>query len=159
MPHEWPRRFVPEFDQVWARLRGDWTWLVLLPAERGFSTARIAQSLSDAGQRLSAEKIGVVEAAGVDLDSASQLIGQFGSTKGARGTWLRGDDGGATSLPPGRTLVALESPLDNPLALPVALAADGIVLCVRKGQSKLAEVRQTIAAVGEDRIVCCILTA
>ena len=55
------------------------------------------------------------------------------------------------------TFCSPESPLANPLALPIALASDGVVLCVRRGHDRLASVRETIHAVGANRVICCVL--
>lgn len=154
----------PGYDQlhlVWVQLRKPWTWLALVPADPDFSTARLAQALSDVGARLSVQEIGCVEAVDVDLDSASQLIGRLGSAHGGADAWPAGAGQQFASEswgpPAARTLVALESPLKNPLALTVALAADGVILCVRRGQTRLADLRATVETVGADRIVCTLL--
>jgi hypothetical protein len=72
--------------------------------------------------------------------------------------WSSNGLASSTYAPPiTKTIVALDSPLANPLALPIALAADGVVLCVRRGRDRTASVRDTIQSVGTDRILCCVL--
>jgi hypothetical protein len=146
--------------EAWAHLRGNWSWIAVVPADRASSAIPLAQGLCDAGTRLSLDDIWLVEANSINLDRASQLVAQFGAAQpgGPQGS-LRRDlrTPAPRAMPARRAIVALDSPLANPLALPVALAADGVVLCVRRGTSRLSDVRQTIDTVGIDRILCCII--
>lgn len=157
---EWPPEEGLDLELAWVQLRGNWSWLVLVPAEPSDSTASIASSLSRVGARLSPHPIECIDASNVDLDLASRLVARLGS-RGSRSGWTTGggqpfpSSNGAE--PRVKTLVALESPLKNPLALPVALAADGVVLCVRRGRDKLSSLRETIRALGADGIFCCLL--
>jgi hypothetical protein len=144
---------------VWLQLRGDWAWMAVVPAEPDFSTAELSHTLSRVGAQLSGAPVHFVEAVNVDLDSSAWLIGRLGSSVGESQAWQRRDPSGSPNWtqPTARTIVALESPLANPLALPVALAADGVILCVRRGRSRVSSVRNTISAVGADRIRCAVL--
>jgi hypothetical protein len=161
MPADLPPKFLHQLKVAWLQLRGKWSWLAMVPGERDLSTAGIARALCSVASQLSIDPIGFVEAKDVDLDTASRLIGQLGSANAsvnARPIFSRPLLSADNSEPQvTQWIVALESPLANPLALPVALAADGVVLCVRRGRSTIAEVRQTIEAVGADRVVCCLL--
>ncbi len=141
-------------------MRGDWSWLVVVPGEAGFSTAALTQGLCQVGSRLSLAPVDFIEATNVDLDSASRLIGELGTANSSSNAWPGSAEEPASSswnARSKRAIVALESPVSNPLALPVALAADGAVLCVRRERSRLSEVRRTVEAIGRDRIRCCIL--
>jgi hypothetical protein len=161
----WRARHPPEEEEqdlnlVWAQLRGNWNWLVLVPAESSDSTVDIARSLSHVGARLSPYPIECIEASDVDLDIASRLVGRLGSRGSGFGWAARSGQPFSPlngSEPRVKTLVALESPLKNSLALPVALAADGVVICIRRSRDKLSSLRETIDAVGADRIACCLL--
>jgi hypothetical protein len=149
-----------ELNLVWAQLRGDWSWLALVRAEPGESPAPIARALCQIGARLSPYPVEFLEAKEVDLDSSCRLIGRLGTAAAAGSGWDlpgRPRNGPDWALPIVKTIVALESPLANSLALPLALAADGVVLCVRRGHDRLSSVRETIAAVGAQRIICCVL--
>jgi hypothetical protein len=144
---------------VWLQLRGDWAWMVVVPAEPDFSTAEFSHMLSRVGAQLSGTSVHFIEAVNVDLDSSAWLIGRLGSSVGESQAWQRRDPSASPNWtqPIARSIVALESPLANPLALPVALAADGVILCVRRGRSRVSSVRNTISAVGADRIRCTVL--
>lgn len=156
-----PARTVAQLEQAWIQLRGKWSWLAVVPGDRSLSVARVGRALCSVASRLSVNPIRFLEARDVDLDVASRLINQLGIANHPGRPWsssgrplLPGDHPDA---PIPRTIVATENPLANPLVLPVVFAADGVVLCVRRGKSRIAEVRQTIEAVGPDHILCCLL--
>ncbi len=150
----------PELNGVWVQMRGDWSWVVVVPSQQDYSTADLARGLSQTGTRLSIYPVDFVEAVPLDVDSSTRLIARLGIS-GAGDGWSRPDEeqfaSSSHASPITKTIVSLESPLANPLALPVALAADGVVLCVRRGRDHLASVRETVQAVGADRILCCAL--
>jgi len=150
----------PQLNAVWSQLSGEWSWLVLVPGEPGYSTADLARALAQTGTRLSVHLVEFTEAKDLDLDSSTRLIARLGISEGAGGGWTQHEEEFASSdyvRPVTKTIVALESPLANPLALPIALASDGVVLCVRRGHDRLASVRETIHAVGANRVICCVL--
>ncbi len=143
---------------MWVRLRADWSSLVIVPCEPEGSTAGIARTLCQVGTRLSVHPIEFLEASEMDLESSSRLIARLGASGRIAGPATdQSFPSSSWTLPITKMIVALESPLANPLALPISLAADGIVLCVRRGRDRIASVRDTIAAVGPDRILCCAL--
>jgi hypothetical protein len=139
-------------------LSADWSSIAIVPSEPDCSTASIARALCRIGARLSVHPIEFLDANEMDLEGSSRLIARLGAFAGIAGPV---DDRSAPSSnwapPMTRTIVALGSPLANPLALPVSRAADAIVLCVRRGRDRIASVRDTIAALGPDRISCCAL--
>jgi hypothetical protein len=151
----------PELNGVWLQLRGEWSWVVMMPAEPDWSTGELAQALSQAGARLSVYPVEFIEATDLDLDSSSRLIARLGISATAESRFSSPDGQpvapNSHAPPITKTVVALESPLANPLTLPIALAADGVVLCVRRGRDRIASVRRTIQAIGADRILCCLL--
>jgi hypothetical protein len=146
-----------ELSTVWLRLRADWSSIVVVPSEPDCSTASVAQALCRIGTQLSLRPIEFVEANEMDLESSARLVARFGAFDETVGPADARSSPSSWVLPSTRTVVALESPLANPLTLPILLAADAIVLCVRRGHDRIASVRDTIAAVGPDRILCCVL--
>jgi hypothetical protein len=148
----------PELNSVWLQLAGDWSWIVMVPSDPDCSTLEIAGALRETGNRLSVYPVELADARGLDLDSSSRLLAQLGMSAREGGVWSSNGLASATYAPPiTKTIVALDSPLANPMALPIALAADGVVLCVRRGRDRLASVRDTIKSIGPDRILCCVL--
>lgn len=153
-----PLQYSPELNAVWIQLRADWSSLVVVPCEPGCSTAGIARALCQVGSRFSVHPIEFLEATGIDLESSSLLIARLGGSERISGpAHEQPFVSSSWALPISKTIVALESPLANPIAIPISLAADGIVLCVRRGRDRIASVRDTIAALGQDRILCCVL--
>jgi len=152
----WPTGF-DGLQGVWLRLGPDWSSVAVVSAEPDVSTDAISRALTDLGSRLSGRPIEFMAANGVDADRLSSLVGHLGAT--AADGWPSAQPFASASWrrPIMKTIVALESPVANPLALPVALAADGIVLCVRRGRTHLEAIRDTVAAVGAERILCCVV--
>ena len=151
-------QYSHELSLLWVRLRTDWSSLAFVPSEPDCSTAALARALCRVGNRLSLHPIEFLEANQLDLESSSRLIARLGESGRIAGP--SGDRSFSTpnwTLPITKTVVAVDSPLANPLAVPISLAADGVVLCVRRGQDRIASVRHTIAAVGHERILCCVL--
>jgi hypothetical protein len=147
-----------ELNALWIRLRADWSSLVIVPCEPDGSTVGIARALCEVGSRLSVHPIEFLEATGIDLESSSRLIARLGGSGRISGpAHEHSFVSSSWALPITRSIVALDSPLANPMAVPISLAADGIVLCVRRGRDRIASVRETIAALGHGRILCCVL--
>ncbi len=149
----------PQLNVLWLQLRGEWSCVVIVPGEPDYSTAELARALSQTGTRLSIYPVEFIEAKDLDLDSSTRLIARLGISDGAAGRSPHEQQFASSSHAPPitKTVVALESPLANPLALPVALAADGVVLCVRRGRDRIKSVRDTVQALGPERILCCAL--
>ena len=159
-PHPLPPHFL-DLNVIWSQLRGNWSWLVVISAEPDYSPSDLGHALTQTGARLSARPVEFFEATNVDLDSSSRLIWHLGTSVSPawRGPSEEQSASASTAwtAPARRTIVALESPLANPLALPVALAADGVVLLVRRGRTQIDSVRATIEAIGGARILACVM--
>jgi hypothetical protein len=54
-------------------------------------------------------------------------------------------------------VVALRSVFENPIAIPVARSADAVVVCVGLGTTHLKAVEQTLAEVGSERVLGCVV--
>lgn len=52
-----------------------------------------------------------------------------------------------------RVVIALRSMFENPTAIPIARAADAVVVCVDLGKTAIKSAEQTIDAVGHDRVL------
>jgi hypothetical protein len=111
----------------------------------------LADALSGIGSRLSPEPVRFVRASELDLERAASIVRRMSAAAGEKRQTA------SFIQPKSRTLVSLESPLTNPLALSVALAADGVVLCIRRRHAQLDQIRKTVEAVGADRLVCCLV--
>jgi hypothetical protein len=154
-----PPPYFEELKSVWFQLQGPWNWLIVSPAGADYSSAPFAHALARVGARLSVHPVEFIEANGLDVDSAARLFARLGPSNLSRGP-SGGDAFVNDSWAPPilKTIVALESPLSNWFTLPLSLASDGVVLCVRRGRDRVENLRSTVRAFGADRIVCCVLT-
>lgn len=57
----------------------------------------------------------------------------------------------------GKVIVAVQPVITEPLGLAVVQAADLVILCLEKGETRLADTRRTIELVGRERIAGCVL--
>jgi hypothetical protein len=76
------------------------------------------------------------------------LIDATGAEPGAVGEILAG--AGDAVARGAQVIIALDSPLTNPAAIPIARSADAALLTVRLGGSKITAARQTIESIGRE---------
>jgi hypothetical protein len=160
-----------ELQELWfATRRREWKSLVVVPASPGSSVLHIAQALGEVGTAIRMSPVQVVNAEGMDLDRIARLVQDLSGedkaeAKGA--VWTSGSAArspGGWDVPAGRgapagraTIVALDAVAENPLILPLALAADAVLLCVEVGRTRLEDARHTVELIGRDRIIGCAL--
>jgi hypothetical protein len=158
-----------ELQELWfATRRKDWKSLVVVPAAPGLSAFPIAKALGEIGGVIRMSPVQVVNAEGLDLPSIATLVQDFS------GDQQRGSGSVWTSSAPGNNgpqgaetfsvlkqerafIVAIEPVVTNPLALPLALAADAVLLCLELGVTDMEAARHTIDLVGRDRLVGSVL--
>ena len=143
---ERPRAARPQphpLDLAWIRLGDGWSWLAVVPTEADVDVAKVASTLCTIGEALTSRRVTFVDAGHVSAQAESARL----LTELRR---QRGD-------PAEGRIVSLPSVLGNPGALEIAVAADGVILCARRGTAPLASVRETIAAVGAHRVVVALL--
>ena len=58
-----------------------------------------------------------------------------------------------------RVFVALSTLSENPTTAPIAMAADGVVLCVELGKADIKSARRAIDTIGRDRFLGTILVS
>ena len=135
-----PRLAKLDFQHLWFQVQHrDWSSLVVVPADADIAAAGVATSLWKVGcalstpppQLINCEKI----APSAIADLIADLTRSLGSAKAAR------------------TVISIESVLSNPLGVGIARAADAVLLCVRKRQTKLDAARRTIELIGRQRFI------
>jgi hypothetical protein len=137
-----PERVILE---LWLALsRRAWRSVVLLPADRRDSTHAAATALAEVGRRIQLARVDAVVAEELGYEQAGALIRSL-ATHGAGG-------GSAAQL-----VISIPSVVTEPLGVAVARQADLVVLCLRLGWSGLADARQTVQLVGEDRLAGCLV--
>ena len=160
------KRALPsrELQELWfATRRRDWKSLVVVPAGQGLSALPIAQALGEVGGAIRLSPVHVVNAEGLDLDRIAQLVMDMSPEfRQPDSVWTSGSVAGGRSVEPRIsahrvTIIAIDAVAENPLVLPVALAADAVLLCVVRGQTNLREARHTVELIGRDRMIGAVL--
>jgi hypothetical protein len=160
-----------ELQELWfATRRCEWQSLVVVPASPGSSALQIAQPLGEVGSAIRMSPVQVVNAEGMDLDRIAMLVMDISGEVQAEvkgSVWTSGSAGaspGGWDVPGGRatpqrraTIIAIEAVAENPLILPLALAADAVLLCVELGWTRLDDARHTVELIGRDRIIGSVL--
>ncbi len=159
-----------ELQELWfATRRREWKSLVVVPAAPGTSVLHIAKALGEVGGAIRMSPVRVVNAEGMDLDQIATLVLDLSDDiapevppepKGS--TWTSGSGGwdgpAGRGAPASRaTIIAIEAVAENPLILPLALAADAVLLCVEIGRTRLEDARHTIELIERERIVGTVL--
>lgn len=150
-----------DLQELWfATRRRPWTSLCVVPAAPGMSVVPIARALAEVGQLVSRDPVRVIDAEGMDLAQIADIVLEM-STAGSS-VWTSIPRQGRRDVPSaardGTPLVlAIDSVVENPLVLPIPLAADVVLLCAELGASDLAAARHTVELIGRDRIVGIVL--
>lgn len=131
--------------QLWyATLRKrSWTSLVVAPAHPGGSTYEIANALAEAGLICERRAVKLIDAREAPLGEASAVISEMVNHAVSRG----------------RVIAAVGSVLTNQVGIPIATAADAVLLCVEMGRTDLASARRTIELIGAEKIIGCVTVA
>jgi hypothetical protein len=127
-----------EVQRLWfAALRRDWASLAVLPAHPEGSAEEVAQALAKVARLHKDEGVKVISARGADLAATSRLIIDMTSHV-AQG---------------GLCILVLDSVLNNPAGIPLALAADAALLCVELGETDSESAKRTVELIGSSRFV------
>lgn len=127
-----------DLQRLWfATLKKEWSSLVVLPAHPEGSASFVARSLAQIGSLHRDGSIKLISAEGVGVSGTSRLIIDMTSHVSSGGM----------------VIVVLDSVLSNPTGIPVALAADAVLLCVHLGETETESARRTIEMIGADRFV------
>jgi hypothetical protein len=137
----------PGYDvqELWyLLLRREWTCLAVVSPDSVRNTWRLATSLAEMGTR-HGRVVTAINGLEIDLERTAAITHQVAP----RERPASGDDA--------RFVVAIDSPLDNPFAIGVLAACDGVVLLLELGVSSLPRVRRMIEVIGRDQIVGAVL--
>lgn len=133
-------------DALWYRLlRQRWSCLALVsPDSSKEKTLDVAKSLAQMGAR-HGRKVTAIDALEVDLVSVARITNQVAPI------------GGTASDSEERFVIAVESPLMNPLAIGVLAACDAVVLMLQLGITSIPQTLRTIEIIGRDQLVGAVL--
>ncbi|MGZ6124703.1 MAG: hypothetical protein ACXWLR_07070 [Myxococcales bacterium] len=135
-------------QQLWFSIqRLPWASLVILPADPETSAQEVAKALHDVGRLTMGERLRVLDARGVQLPATAPLILDMSGASPVRPAGTGWSE---------RVLVLIDSVIARPSGIPVALAADAVVLCLTLGKTPVAAARETLKLIGAQRFVGCI---
>jgi hypothetical protein len=121
--------------------RREWRSLAVVGTTRSVATLEIAELLAQLAWRYRGQPSGVC-----DLRDLTMRLIEVGVQE------MR------TQMEAGtRLVVALRSIFENPAAAAVAKEADAVLLCVALGETSLKAAEETIAAVGRERVLGCVI--
>lgn len=135
-------------QQLWFSIqRLPWSSLVLLPADPETSSDAVGKALHEVGRLTMGDRLRLLDARGLQLPATAPLILDMSGASPVRPAGADRSE---------RVLVLVESVLSQPSGIPVALAADAVVLCLTLGKTPVASARETLKLVGEQRFVGCV---
>ena len=130
-----------EIQQLWlALLKRPWTSLVLASANADGSSWEVAEALAEVGQMHRGRPIKLMDAEGAALTEAAALVTEMTSHA-------------AGGKP---VLVAVGSLVENLAGVPLARAADAVLMCVTLGEAHFASAKRTVELIGAEKIVGCV---
>ncbi len=173
------------YQELWLTLaRRDWASMVLVPAEPGGSAAPIARALAEVGKRLSQVPVRAVTASSLEYGTALTLadlpsfvdrhrlapagggptvdvpppaVRKVEAGAGPLADWAGPPDQALALTSAARLIISVPAVVSEPLGLATTQNADLIVLCVERGQTRIANARRTLELIGRERVAGCLL--
>ena len=124
-------------QQLLGCLRSPWQSLVLVPAQPGWSAAALGDALANAAWLVRGKEAKVFSAQGFDVAGASRIIVDIDAHVASGGL----------------AVTVIDPVVSRQVGIPIALAADGVVLCVHLGQTTIANARKTIELIGAQKFL------
>jgi hypothetical protein len=109
------------------------------------NTLRLARSLAEFGTLHQRRPVEVIDARQLDLERAATIA------------HIVEPKGGAPRLAEPRFVVALDSPIVNPIAIEVLTAGDAVLMLLAKGVTSMPQARKIIEIAGQERLVGAVL--
>jgi hypothetical protein len=136
-----------ELQRLWfATQARPWNSLAVLPVAPGGPALEVAQALHEVGSRASPVPLRLLDGRSVSLSTSAGLIVNMTALQQA-GPGRQGS----------RVVVVLHSVLAELAGIPVALAADAVLLCIELEKTTLEDARRTLALVGgAEKVIGCI---
>ena len=125
-------------QQLWfSVIRHDWRTLAIVPIAPGRAALEVANALGEVGGIHRRNPLVVFDALALELRGVAEMLQQLADE----------------SRDSERSLVAMESPLANLCGVPVARAADKVLLVIELGRADLASARKVMELIGPERII------
>ena len=153
-----------DLQELWFSIRRrEWKSLVVVPATPEGSALPIAQALGEVGGLILMAPVPVINAEGADLPRIATLVMEMGGEAPTSSVWTSAGRGGSPAdwdspkVKGQVSIIAVDSVVSNPLVLPLALAADAVLICIEIGKTDLASVKHTVELIGRERLLGSVL--
>jgi hypothetical protein len=134
-------RLPSELQQLWfTLLRHPWSTLVVMPGHAGGSSLALTRALAEVGRMHRGSRPMLIDARGADLGRAPGLIMDMSNHV---------DNGGLV-------LVAADAVVENQLGIPLALAANSVLLTVTLGVATHGDLERSMELLGRHRVLGCV---
>ena len=132
--------------ELWYKLLArPWSCLVVVSPDQNPDTLRLARSLAELGTHYRRHPVEVIDGLGLDVERAAAIALKVESQEGD------------PRRPEPRFVIALDSPIANPIAFGVLAAGDAVLMLLEKGVTRIPEARRIAEAVGRERLVGAVL--
>jgi len=148
LPAQGQGRVSPGYavEELWYKLLArPWSCLAVVSPHRTPNTLRLTRSLAEFGTQHRQHPVEVIE--GMQLDvKRSAAIAQ-----------MLKPQGDVPRLSDPRFIIALDSPIANPIAIGLLRASDAALMLLEKGVTLIPQARRVIEIVGPERLVGAVL--
>ena len=133
-------------DELWCKLvLRPWSCLVVVSAEQTPNTLRLARSLAEYGSQHRRHPLELIDGLQLDLDGAAAIQ-----------RILKPKDPSSRLADP-QVVIALDSPIVNPIAIGVLAESDTVLMLLEKGVTRIPQARKIIEIVGRERLIGAVL--
>jgi hypothetical protein len=123
-------------EELWYKLLArPWSSLAVVSPERTPKTLRLARSLGEFGTRHRRRPVEII-------DGMAQMVEP---------------EEGVPPLSDPRFVIALDSPIANPIAMEVLAASGAVLMLLEKGVSRIPQALRVIEMVGRERLIGAVL--
>jgi hypothetical protein len=133
-------------EELWYKLLArPWSSLVVVSPDRTPKTLRLARSLAEFGTQHRRRPVEIIDGLQLDLERSAAIA------------QMMEPEGGAPRLSDPRFVVALDSPIANPIAIEVLTACDAVLILLEKGVTRIHQARKIIEIAGRERLIGAVL--
>jgi len=124
-----------------------WVSLAVVSPDRTGKTLQLARSLADMGTQALGRSVELINATDLDLAFVGRITDRLASNDSTR-------KAGAHQI-----ILALDSPIVNPLAIGVIAACDSALLLLLRGQTTVPDARRTAERIGRERLLGAVIVS
>jgi hypothetical protein len=133
--------------ELWYRLLARrWSCLVVVSPDLTPNTLHLARSLAELGTQQRQCLVEVIDGLQLDLERAKTIVQMVEPQ----------EDIPRPTEP--RFVIALDSPIVNPIAFEVLSTADAVLMLLEKGVTRIPQARKIVESVGRERLIGAVLT-